>query len=124
MSGGARTLALWGAFLGVQAIVLGTVFGGSWLELLLLPVASTGVFATAAVLLARRSRAPEADLDAARPVTEFSVATTFMALAIAAILLGLELGVWLVEVGCGMLVVAVAGLVRERRGERPARSTR
>lgn len=124
MKGGARTLALWGAFLGMLAFVLSVVFGGTWLEDLLAWVASVGVLTTAALLLGARGHAPAADRDGDRPVTEFSVASAFAAIAIAAILLGLQFGVWLVEIGAGMLAFGIAGLVREWRWELRARGGR
>jgi hypothetical protein len=115
MIGGARTLLLWSSFLATLAIVLWAVFGGEWIEIALLAAAATGVALTATAMLVRRAAAPGSDPDVERPVPELSVTTAWTAAAVCAIVLGLQFGVWLVEIGCGMLVLGVLGLVREHR---------
>jgi hypothetical protein len=124
MIGSARTLFVWSGFLGTLAIVLWAVFSGTWIEAALLGGAAVAVAATAATMLLRRSVSPGSDPDVERPLSELSVATTCVAAALAAILLGLQFGVWLVEIGGGLLVLGVGGLIRERRAEPPARRMR
>ena len=125
MIGAARTLFLWSSFLAVLAIIVWAVFDGDWIEAALLATASVGVAATAMFMLTQRRRVPGSDVDVARPIPELSVATMWTAAAIAAILLGLQFGVWLVEIGGGMLVLGVAGLIREHRSApRPVRRER
>jgi hypothetical protein len=123
MIGGARTLLLWSSFLAALALVLWAVFAGDWIEIALLGAAAAGVALTAALMLLGRGGAPGSDLDAERAVPELSVTTAWTAAAIGAIVLGLQFGVWLVEIGCGMLVLGVAGLVREHRSA-PRRTER
>ena len=108
----------WAAILLIGAIVLTAVFKGWWLEYTLHYWEAVGAAVVAGLLFTRRRRAPETDPDEVRLATEFSVASMFFAISIAAILLGFEYGNWLIAVGCGMLAGSVAGLVREFRVER------
>ncbi len=131
MSGTSRTMLFWAAILLIGAIVLTVIFRGWWLEDVLhfWDGTATAVVAIALLLMVQRRRRHEStgrrpvdwDDDPIRPVTDFSVASTLFALSLALIALGLPFGVWLVEVGCGMLVVSIAGLIRELRAEAAAR---
>jgi uncharacterized membrane protein YidH (DUF202 family) len=87
-------------------------------------IASGGVLIcllVAAVLWLRRGGAPEEDPDVARPVTEVSYASAAIGVAIAMIGLGTQFGVFLVEIGAGLLVFGAAGVIRELRAERRLR---
>src|SRR4051812_5744506 len=65
-----------------------------------------------------RGHAPDEDPDMDRRVTETSVASVAIGIAVALIGLGTQFGVWLVEVGAGLLVFGVAGVIRELQAER------
>jgi uncharacterized iron-regulated membrane protein len=73
---------------------------------------------TGIALWVRRRRAEDVDPDDERPVTEESVASAAIGVAVALILLGLKFGVFLVQIGAGLLVLGVAGVIRELRAER------
>lgn len=105
-------LLSWAAMLATIALVEWTLFpiGGpaGWL-LVALPafaVLATAAFATAA---ATRSRG------GARPTPWLSPPSALLGIALATIALGLAVGAWLWLIGIGLLLGAVAGLVRERR---------
>jgi uncharacterized membrane protein YidH (DUF202 family) len=85
----------------------------------LIAAASIAVCAlTGIALWLGRGRAEDVDPDEERPVTEESLASAAIGVAVALILLGVKFGVFLVQIGGGLLVFGVAGVVREVREER------
>lgn len=69
--------------------------------------------------LALRDRgAPDAGDRTARVIPDSSMATAWVAVSIATMALGAELGFWLVLIAAGMLLIGIAGLVRESRASR------
>jgi hypothetical protein len=66
-------------------------------------------------------RARAEDPDDERLVTDVSIASASIGMALALMLLGLEFGPWLVLVGGGLLALGIAGVVRELRAERRLR---
>lgn len=113
------TVLLWGLFMAVLGAVAVVFFdpsdpetpallGGTALLMLLI-----GLF-----LATRRRGAPDAGDLAARVVPDSSVATVCVAVSIATLALGAELGLWLALAGAGMLAVGLGGLVREARASR------
>ena len=91
---------------------------------------STTIIVSAAVLLcaliaaaiwAFRSRAPDWDPDVERPVTDVSYASVAIGIAVALVGLGIQFGVFLVEIGAGLFAFGVAGVVRELHAERRIR---
>lgn len=84
------------------------LFGGAALLLALL----AGYIAT------RRHGPPDAGDRTARVVPDSSVATVWVAISLALLALGTELGLWLVLIAAGMLLVGVGALLRESRASR------
>jgi hypothetical protein len=68
-----------------------------------------------------RGRARDEDPDVERPVTDVSYASVAIGVAVALIGLGIQFGVFLVEIGAGLFVFGVAGVIREIQGERRVR---
>jgi hypothetical protein len=99
----------WAALLAVNTAVL-IALGGDRLEVLLLAGASAGAALLALVLAVRRRRGME------RAVPAMSLPTVLAAVAVAGLVIGAELGTWLVLISAGLLALAVAGLVREGAG--------
>lgn len=76
------------------------------------------LLALGAYLAVSQRRPPDAGDRTARVVPDSSVATAWVGISLAAMALGAELGLWLVLIGAGMLLVGIAGLVRENRASR------
>lgn len=71
--------------------------------------------------LALRDRgAPEAGDRTGRVIHDSSAAAAWIAVALALMALGAELGLWLVLIAAGMAVVGIGGLIRESRAARQA----
>jgi len=95
-------LLAWAALLTLNTIVLITL-GGDGLEVFLLGGAAAGVVVLAALMAVRRDgEAPEA-----------SPAAVLAALAVTGLVLGTELGLWLVLISLGVLALAGFRLLRE-----------
>lgn len=97
---------VWAAFLGVLALVL-----LAWTQSVLMNGLLFGAAAGTVVLalLALRAREPRR-----RMVPDLSLATALTAIGIALAVAGSAVGTWLVLVGAGLLVLGLAGLVREQ----------
>jgi len=93
---------IWAALLTVNTIVL-IALGGDRLEVLLLAGAAAGA-AVLAALMALRS---------GRETSDPSGATALAAVSVAGLVLGAELGPWLLLISGGALLLALAGLARE-----------
>lgn len=69
--------------------------------------------------LALRDRGePAAGDHTARVIPDSSMATAWVAISLATMALGAELGPWLVLIAGGMLLIGIGGLVRESRASR------
>jgi len=113
-------MLLWAAMLGVLGGVLWAVFVEVDLLSVLLPAFAVGGTAAMAALAARRGgRTPRAVLTG-DPDPQLSLSAPLVAVAIALVLLGLEVGTFLVFVGGGLALLGAGGLVREWRAERRA----
>jgi hypothetical protein len=96
-------LLAWALLLGVHTTVL-VLLGGNGLEVGLLGGAAAGCAVLAAVVAVWRGRE--------RSVPELSLPTMLAAVAVAGLVLGGELGTWLILISGGLLVVAVVELAR------------
>jgi hypothetical protein len=111
----------WAALLGLLAAVLWAVFEEEDLLSVLMPafaVAGTAALALWGMGAARRA-ARRAFEPQAAPDTSWSAVLAGVALVL--VLLGLEVGTFLIFIGGGLLVTAAGGLAREWRAERRAR---
>jgi hypothetical protein len=109
------------------ALYLAILWGATWAfgtpdreTVILLAAASvlcalTGLFA---YVRGRRGVAPEGDTDP-RHDPDLSLATAWTAVSAALLLLSAAYGPWLALTAGGMLIVGIAGLIRERRSARP-----
>lgn len=121
MRGVAYTALAFALLLFVINVPMPTIFHESRSATL---IASGGVLIcvlVGAVLWVWSGRAPEEDPDPERPVTDVSYASAAIGVAVAVIALGIQFGVFLVEIGAGLLVFGVAGVIRELRVERRLR---
>jgi hypothetical protein len=96
----------WAGLLAVHTAVL-IALGGDALEVLLLAGAAAGAASLALVLAVRRRRGSR------RAVPDISLPTVLAAVAVAGLVIGAELGTWLILISAGLLALALAGLVRE-----------
>jgi uncharacterized iron-regulated membrane protein len=98
-----------------------TIFHEDKQAVLIASASVLGCAVVGAVLWAARGRVEAEDPDLDRPVSDESVASAVIGIAVALIALGLQFGVFMVEIGAGLLVFGVAGVVRELRAERRLR---
>jgi Ni/Fe-hydrogenase subunit HybB-like protein len=99
-------LLAWALLLAVHTTVL-VALGGDTLEIALLGGAAAGV-AVLALIVAVRRRAENT-----RVLSDVSLPTALAAIAVAGLVVGSELGRWLLLISGGLLIVALGGLVRE-----------
>jgi hypothetical protein len=113
VSGGPLVPLAWSALLAVHTTVL-IGFGGDELPVLLLggAAAAAALFALWLALRRRRGRGATGEL---RAVPDVSPPAALAAVAVAGLVLGAELGTWLVLISAGLLALALGGLVRELR---------
>jgi hypothetical protein len=113
---------VWAAFLALLAVILWAVFTELDLPSVLMPA-----FAIALTLLiavggaAATRRAARRSRPAAEPDPDTSWSAVLAGVAFALVLLGLEVGTFLILVGGGLFALGLGGLVREWRAERQAR---
>jgi hypothetical protein len=94
---------VWAGLLTINAIVL-IALGGDLLEVLLLAGAAAGAAALAALMAVR----------AGGGAPDVSPATVLAAVAVAGLVLGAEVGQWLILISAGLLALALFALLRER----------
>jgi uncharacterized membrane protein YidH (DUF202 family) len=112
---------LWGAMLLVLAVVLWAVFVETdYLSVLLPAFAVGGTVAIAALAWWRAGRRTPSAILAGEPSPDSSWSSVLVAVAVALIVLGLEVGTFLCFVGGGLAVLGIGGLLREWRAERRA----
>jgi hypothetical protein len=106
VKGAPLVLLAWALLLAVHTMVL-VALGGDTLEIALLGGAAAGVAVLALVVaLRRRDEGP-------RGVRDLSPPAALAAVAVAGLVVGSELGLWLLLISGGLLVLALGGLVRE-----------
>jgi hypothetical protein len=108
VKGAPLVLLAWALLLAVHTTVL-VALGGDTLEVALLGGAAAGVAVLALVAAVRRHA------EVARAVPDLSPPAALAAVAVAGLVVGSELGMWLLLISGGLLVLALGGLVREGR---------
>jgi hypothetical protein len=119
--GAAIVLVAWGVLNALILVPMPTIFHENVTPALTYAVSA---FACVAVGVAcwLWPRARGQDPDTERLVTDVSLASALVGIALALMLLGLEFGPWLVLTGSGLLALGIAGVVRELRAERRVRT--
>lgn len=106
MRGAAPVVLAWALLLGMLGLVLAVWSSDALARGLLLGAAGgTALLAGAALLAGKEPRR--------RTVPDLSVATTFVALGLAALVLGSVFGTWLAAVGLGLMLLGLAAVARE-----------
>ena len=117
MRGTAIVVAAWGLLNALILVPMPTIFHENPSPAIIYGAACLGC-ALVGVACWLWPRAEEEDPDAVRLVTDVSYASALAGVAVALMLLSVQFGVWLLEVGGGLMALAVAGIVRELRAER------
>jgi heme A synthase len=112
---GAVVPLAWAGLIAIQSAILFAFPAGLLVHLLNAGMVVTMLLIGAALLTRRRGRD---EAGTTRPVPDGSAATLLLAAGVAAAVLGAALGTWLLLIGGGLALLGLAGLVRERRGER------
>lgn len=115
----AAVFLLWGALLGAILVTGLIFFGFSGPEAPALFGGSVAVMAILAALIALR-RWDAIDEEYLRSHPDISPPVAWLGVSFGLLAYSLEVGWWLSLIGAGMVVVGLAGLVRERRAERRA----
>jgi hypothetical protein len=102
----ALVLLAWALLLGVHTTVL-VLLGGTTQEVAMLGGAAAGCALLSGVVAVWRGRG--------RAVVDLSLPTMLAAIAVAGLVVGSEVGTWLLLISGGLLLLAAAGLVREER---------
>lgn len=110
------TPLLWGALLALNAAVLAVWGAPVWWAAVPLAVSAVLAAATGAALVSR----PRTQ-EAVRAVTDSSAATATLVPGLAMLALAPAAGLWLALLGAGVIMLALAGLARERMGLRRRR---
>jgi phosphate/sulfate permease len=114
-------ILLWAALIGALAAVLWAVFEQEDLLSVLMPACAVALTAAVALAGERAARRAARRAFEPEPVPGASWSAVLAGVAVALVLLGLEVGTFLVLIGGGLLVAALGGVLRERRLERRAR---
>ena len=126
MRGGALALLVWGAILAVLMAIC-WVWTGDAIQVGTFAFAVAVVWTGAALLVAAAPQAlrrgPPPATEELTAITSASAGAVLAAIAVAALCFGLAFGRFLVYFGAGLLILAVAMLVREWTAERRARQT-
>lgn len=114
MKQGTALFAVFGALLVGSATVL-YAFDDRGLTYGLLGGAGLASWLTAFCIHATRRRAPDFDVDAARPLPATSWPSAAVGVGASLMTLGVLFGLFMVLIGAGVVVAGLGGLVRERR---------
>jgi hypothetical protein len=121
MRGAGYTVMAWALLLFVINVPMPTIFHENKSATLIAAGSVVACAVVGAAMWLWRGRAPDEDPDLNRPVTDVSLASAAIGVSIALIGLGTQFGVWLVEIGAGVFVFGVAGVIRELQAERRLR---
>ncbi len=113
----AVVLGAWGCLLAGLAGLL-AAFPFDALAVALLGGAAASMLLLALLML---PTAPNRESSEAQAIPDLSLATALAGIALCCLVVGAEVGLWLVLIGGGLLMLALAGLIRERRAQRDAR---
>jgi hypothetical protein len=106
--------AVWAAMLLAHTAYMGAFADEiDLVDVLLLGGAGIAVCMAALVAMRRGDAEPTVE-----PARDNSLPTVLAAVGVAALVVGVELGPWLLAMGAGVLVAGLTGLARERREER------
>ena len=117
MKGAGIVLVAWALLNALILVPMPTIFNENPSPAIIYGAACLACFAVG-VLCWLWPRAPEEDPDAVRLVTDVSYASALAGVAVALMVMSIQFGVWLLEVGGGLMAIAIAGIVREVRAER------
>ena len=108
----------WGTILAISTAAQ-LPYGPSAIELAMLGGAAAACLLTGLVLFAleRARRGPQPVQDTAL-LPDLSAATVLVAIGVAVLLVGAEVGQWMMLMGGGAIAIGIGGLVREFRAER------
>jgi hypothetical protein len=105
--------ALWAVLLLVHTAYMGFFAGEiDLVDVLLLGGAGIAVFMVSLLAMRRGDAEP-----LVQDVSDASMPTVLAAVGVCALVVGVELGPWLLAMGAGVTAAGLAGLVRERRSE-------
>jgi hypothetical protein len=112
---------VWALMLALLAVVLWAVFVETdYLSVLMPAFAIAGTLAIALLAWWRVGRRSPRAVLVGEPSPDLSYASVLLAIAVSLVLLGLEVGTFMVFIGAGLGLLAIGGLVREWRAERRA----
>jgi peptidoglycan/LPS O-acetylase OafA/YrhL len=115
--GAARVLVAWALLNALILLPMPTIFNENPSPVIIYGAAALGCFLVGVVCwFWPRSR--EEDPDSVRLVTDVSYASALCGVAAALMVMSIQFGVWLLEVGGGLMALGIAGVVRELRAER------
>jgi len=112
---------VWAALLAVLATVLWAVFAQLDRLSVLMPAVAVGLTAAIALVGWRAARRAAARAFLAQPDPDTSWSAVLAGISLVLVLMGLEVGTFMIFIGAGLFVAAAGGLVREWRAERRAR---
>lgn len=117
----AGAIVVWAVMLAVLAVVLWAVFAETdYLSVLMPAFAVVGTVAIATLAWWRAGRRTPRAILIGEPNPDLSYSSVLLAVAVSIVVLGLEVGTFLVFIGAGLGLLGVGGLVREWRAERRA----
>jgi hypothetical protein len=109
---------LWAVLLGASAALLSLVFDSRAIAVGLLASAAGITALIAVVAFLSVSTDDEAGDVGERPLPDLSYSSALVGVGFALLLLGLELGLWLVLIAGGLLALGLGGVLREARATR------
>lgn len=115
---GSGALLIWSLILAVLWVVAWAIFQPDWETVMLGAWMAGSVLFWAAVTLWRERRAGRPADEEPLVVIDASHATALLGLAVTGMFLSIVFGPWLAYVSGGAILVALGGLVRERRASR------